>query len=341
MDHSDNNKARIRQAVSVLLLALLLATAAASSWETWWRHQGHTPLLQDDKDLWAQHRARVEHLNPARSLVVLGASRIQLAFSVPWLEAQDPPWQAVSLAINGHYPIAVLEDLAENSDYAGTVLVAVDGRGLSHWYQDMSAAWVRHYQRDFGPQRRLERRLHSALQSRLVLSGTDFNLVRRLRGWLDKQPPAHPYGRLQADRTMAADYEQADVTGLRAHFVAALAADYAERPAPSIQRWLEDLEPVRRAVERIHRRGGQVVFLRMPTADGHLELDEANYPRAQYWDRLAERVGAHTLYFADDPELAALELPDTSHIDQRDRARFMQILMRLLEEQGVLRASQP
>lgn len=324
------------QAIAVIALAALVTAGAVAAWEWHWRQRGYEPALYDDRDLWAQHRHRAVSVNQDRSFTVLGASRIQLAFSTRAFEQTLPDWHATSLAINGHYPVAVLEDLAADEDFTGVALVAIDARGLAHWYRDMSAPWVRHYRRDFGPQRRIERHLLTAAQQSLVVAGSPFNLVRRFAGWIDDQPPPKPYTTLETDRTIAADYEQADVPGLRKHFTEALAADYETHPAPSPERWRRDLDDIAQAVDRIQRRGGRVVFLRMPTADEHWHLDRENYPRERYWDLLAESVGATTIHFQDHPSLAELELPDTSHIDQSDRARFTRALVGILREQGIL-----
>lgn len=322
--------------LAALALAALVAAAALAAWEGWWRQQGYQPALQDDRDLWAAHRARVSRVEQARNFAVAGASRIQLAFSTESFERAVPSWTATSLALNGQYPFAVLRDLAEDPDFAGVVLVATDARGLAHWYRDMSTPWVRHYHRDFGPQRRLERRLASALQQRLVSAGGQFNLVRRVTGWLDGQSPTRHYTRLLPDRTIEADYALADVPGLRRHFIADLAGDYRRHPPPEPARWRADLEPVAEAVAAIEARGGRVVFLRMPTADEHWRLDQANYPRARYWDGLAEATGAATIHFSDHPALARLRLPDTSHIDYSDRDRFTRALVAILRERGIL-----
>lgn len=327
---------RKAQAIAVIVLSLLVAGATLGGWEWLWRQQGYEPALYDDRDLWSLHRDRASDVRQSRNFTVIGASRIQLAFSAQAFESRMPGWQATSLAINGRYPAAVLQDLAADEDFAGVLLVAVDARGLSHWYRDMSEPWLRHYYRNFGPQRRIERRLLTILQKRLVMAGSDFNLVRRLTGWLDNRPPARHYTRLLDDRTISADYQRANVEGLRQNFVRELAADYERRPAPSPTRWLADLEPIAEAVEAIRARGGSVVFLRMPTSDGHWALDRQNYPREAYWDRLAEATGTTTIHFQDYPELAGLELPDTSHIDQRDRGRFTTALTKILIERGIL-----
>lgn len=325
--------------VAVVILAGLVAVGLLAAWEIHWRQRGYEPALYDDRDYWAVHRQRVVKADQRRNLAVIGASRIQLAFSTRAFEQRMPGWTATSLAINGHYPAAVLHDLAADDDFAGVLLIATDARGLAHYYRDMSAPWVRHYRRDFGPQRRIERHLLTWLQERLVLVGGDFNLITRLIGAVRGEPPPRHYTTLLADRTIAADFDRADVAGLRRHFVDALAADYAEHPPPSPSRWRADLEPIAESVRAIERRGGTVVFLRMPTADDHWRLDRENYPREHYWDHLAPATGAETVHFRDHRGLAELELPDTSHIDRRDRERFTTTLVRILVRRGVLPGS--
>lgn len=326
----------MRRPLAVLLLAALIAGAGAAAWELLWRQQGYRPALYDDQDLWAANRTQVVAVNQNHNFVVAGASRIQLAFSTTAFASVMDGWTATSLAINGHYPSAVVADLATDKRFAGLLLVAIDARGLSHWFGDMSTPWVRHYRRDFGPQRWLERRALSFLQQRLVSAGSEFSLIRRIEGVLTGQSPPHHYTRLLPDRTIYANYQKADVTGLRKHFVASLAEDYRRHPAPSPDHWETGLSAITAAVQAIQARGGQVVFLRMPTADEHWALDREHYPREQYWNRLAEATGAVTLHFTDYPELAELELPDTSHIDGSDRGRFTRSLIDILTAAGVL-----
>src|SRR5690554_6305831 len=95
-----------KQTILVIAVALLLAAVAITGWELYWRAHGHAPTLQDDRDLWSQHRQRAVSLDQSHSLTVIGASRIQLAFSTESFEDARPGWQATLLAINGHYPTA-------------------------------------------------------------------------------------------------------------------------------------------------------------------------------------------------------------------------------------------
>ena len=86
----------------------------------------------------------------------------------------------------------------------------------------------------------------------------------------------------------------------------------------------------------IERRGGKVVFVRMPTSDEHWALDESKYPKALYWDRFAAVAEATAIHFLDVPGLAGFECPDTSHLDTRDSVAFTGRLVHELLDRGVI-----
>ena len=88
-------------------------------------------------------------------------------------------------------------------------------------------------------------------------------------------------------------------------------------------------------MRRIQARGGRVVFLREPVADEHLAIDEANYPRARYWDAYARVAPATRIDFRDEPALADFVLPDSSHIDGVDVPRFTAAMARVLARHGL------
>ena len=95
------------------------------------------------------------------------------------------------------------------------------------------------------------------------------------------------------------------------------------------------LSRLTKAVEAIRRRGGETVFLRMPTTDEHWDIDEARYPRAEFWDELAVQ-GLNTIHFRDYPELRKYDCPDTSHLNYDNAASFSRSLAQILMRKGLL-----
>ena len=118
--------------------------------------------------------------------------------------------------------------------------------------------------------------------------------------------------------------------------VAGLKAYYRDNPPVAADVWLADLAMVSAWIQRIESRGGQVVFFREPVSGESLQLDEANFPRDQYWDAYARVSPAMLIDFRDVRALTTLDLPDTSHIDGTDVPRFTTAIAGLLKARGLI-----
>ena len=71
-------------------------------------------------------------------------------------------------------------------------------------------------------------------------------------------------------------------------------------------------------------------------SEEHLGIDERAFPRELYWDAYARVAPATMIEFRDDPAFADFVLPDSSHIDGVDVARFTAALARVLERRGLV-----
>ena len=76
------------------------------------------------------------------------------------------------------------------------------------------------------------------------------------------------------------------------------------------------------AIQKIQRRGGDVILLRFPSTRLFLQHEQNYFPREQYWDAIARGTTALSIHFEDRPAVAQLSPPDGSHLDYRD-AEFM------------------
>ena len=76
--------------------------------------------------------------------------------------------------------------------------------------------------------------------------------------------------------------------------------------------------------------GARVYFVMMPKSGMVKEIDDRRFPRAEFWDRFARRVGAPTLHFDDVPAMRELVCPDGSHLDYRQRKVFTAALAEAL-----------
>ena len=90
-----------------------------------------------------------------------------------------------------------------------------------------------------------------------------------------------------------------------------------------LTRWLARVEE---SVARLHARGGDVFFVRTPTAGFIREHEAKSLPRAFYWDALAAHTVAATIHFEDHPSLRHFVPIDNHHLDRQQAAAFSRAL---------------
>jgi hypothetical protein len=322
------------------IAALAIVAVLCAGYEGLLRGRGYVPSVQDDPDLWSIQFDKVR-ADP-HAVVLLGASRIQFAVDPALLSRLLGGRTVAMVAINGNYPLAALRALAEDERFAGLAIVGIDGRGLSKQHREMQQPWITHYRDRWSRARWVHREITTWLQAHFVFLRAAFsaaNVARRFiagYGW-----PFNDYVEMRADRVGFLDYRRTDVKAIRDRRVADLLQYYVDNPAPDAARWLSDLGEVTRWVERIQARGGRVVFFREPATDEHLTIDEAHFPRDRYWDAYARVSPATMIEFRDEPAFASFVLPDSSHIDGVDVARFTRTLADVLVRRGLVAPAAP
>ena len=321
------------------LATLALVAVAGGGLELWLRGRGYRPSVKDDEYAWAWQRVRAGDGSP-RTVAVLGASRILLAFDAATFARDAPNYKAVQLAVDGTTPAGSLIDLAGDPEFRGIALVDTTESGILVGNYARQDAYVTAYHRRFrAPGAMAERWLATAVQSRVALpSAGGMRALGAL--WQHAVWPPPPYVTTFADRTQFADFSLTSIAERRRAQLDRL-PPAGTASAADAAAWLEEALRIEPHVAAIRARGGQVVLLRMPTCDERWQFDETTTPRALYWDRLAARLttrtGAVAIHFRDYPELASLPCPDTSHIDSRDGPRFTHALIDILKRFGILR----
>ncbi|MGB5007283.1 MAG: hypothetical protein WBO39_10125 [Ferruginibacter sp.] len=105
------------------ILALVLVIAALLCWELYVRSRGFDTAFDDNTALWSDKRKMV--YEPAdKSTVFIGSSRIKFDLDIPTWE-QITGDHAIQLACVGSSPVPVLEDLANDKQFAGKLVIDV------------------------------------------------------------------------------------------------------------------------------------------------------------------------------------------------------------------------
>jgi hypothetical protein len=320
------------------LAGLALALLALGGWEAYWRTRGLPLGLIDSTQAWALQRDRV-YDDDLRPVVFLGASRSVYGLDPKVWKAQRPDDKPLMLAVNGHYPVATLLELADDEAFTGLVVVDIDSYGLLPAHHDMQRAWNDYYRQRWNWNWRMHRLLLNAWQRHSLLANPATGLWPTLkRAWTGAQIVV-PYSDVASNRAGEMRFDRTDVAALAAHFDRGVDAKIARFPAPTPQAFIAGVAPIERAVAALRARGGDVVFVNLPVQGRLVEMETRYMPRAQYWDAFAALPGIRAIHYEDVPVWNALVLPDRSHVKREDRAALTTGLVTALQQRGWLKTS--
>ena len=315
------------------LLMLLLTGLAFGSEEAFWRSRGHRPSVTDRKELWHFWRSQVYDDD---TIVLLGTSRMLGAFSSEAFGERFTHRKFVQLAIPGNRsPVGLLQQLLTDEQFQGVIICSVLPPGL------MSSSWGGQVQWCGEPPQPADLwnvAAYSFLQDRFLILSSELSLQNRIRSTLGADSCSGPdYSRKHFDRTVTFDFSKiANLESLQEKRTRYFQREYRALEMPSPQSLLGGMAVVESMMRRLQDRGGQVVFVRLPSSGSHLKLEEYYHPKHEYWDQFAAATCAVCIHFQDVPTLRGFECPDNSHLDYRDARRFTRRLLHELSRRGVL-----
>jgi hypothetical protein len=318
----------------VALLALLLCGSALSAWEFRMQALGLLPGdLGDGSGFWAVERRRIDQAGP-QSVVILGSSRILFDTDLNELEAITGR-TAIQLALPGTSPRAFLQDLAENTDYRGLVLIGVTPTAFFRLRPGLMDSALE-YARTETPSQRFSHRLFLGLARTFGFIDADYTLIKLLRNhpYVEREGVEGPYGEVWKIATNGPGRQtflwsriESDPY-LREHARLAWGGFRGDPIADGDIRSV--IAAMRRDIQRIRERGGQVVFIRPPSGGPLRDNENKRVPRAWGWDRLLRETGASGIHFEDYPAMQGLDLPEWSHLSRSSAIRFTRAFAPLL-----------
>lgn len=327
---SSDQKSRPCAWLKIVAAGFIIAIVLLCTWETFWRASGYTPSIEDDLGIWAIQRQVLEDEEPP-SVVLLGSSRMQLDVDPKIIQAESG-LRTLMLAIDGSSPLPVLADLAKKSSFNGLVLCSF----LPQWLGDgdsgksRSAKWARKFHQkkwSFW----IETRLSMFMQSNFVFRYPGLLPGKLWEKYLEGKTPNPPYAPMRSDRYRPADYAKSDISQLRLARIKRQREIVAAAQPLNAQEFSTRISEINAMVHQIEKRGGRVIFLRLPSCAEILELEEQTWPRRQYWNRFAENTTARTIHFTDHYELSRFDCPDGSHLDNREAKSFTRSLVDILD----------
>lgn len=317
--------------------ALLLVLVCVVAWETFWRSRGFAPSVTDDATLWVAARRELEPANRDQ-IVLVGSSRTQVDID-PGAFTSATGWgKPIQLAVTMGPTVPVLENLAKESEFEGIVIAEVNPVIFFASLRVLDEIIERYVDRSrtLTPADIIELRLSTFIQQLLTarlpaLSAPELGKAFERGRW---PRPAHYT--VDRDRYQSMDFGKLPGLAARNRRIAAARAVSKVlfyEPRELTKRFGE----IATLVETIEARGGEVIFVRLPTNGHILENERQLVPRDRYWDVFAAQSRSLTIHFEDYLELTSFIAPDGEHLDHRDAVAFSKRLGEVIQSERTKR----
>jgi hypothetical protein len=328
------------------IIALFVTVIMMSSWEAYWRSDGSVPGYRNDDGLWAIERRRIND-GEGDGTVIIGSSRIYFDTQLDAWE-QESGERPIQLAQAGTSPLTIMEDLANDPDFTGSLVVGVAPQLIFTGFETYSGLVTR-YERET-PTQWLGQRISMLVEPYLAFYQTDYSLftvirrqpwparegvfadedVRRLAIY-DKDRNARLYTKVLTDDVYLETIKR---VWMQYHRPIDTLSD--EEIAGGIENRGNQIARAVAAVEKLNARGIDVTFVRNPS-EGHYDMAEPMYfPRAEAWDVLIADSGELGIHWLDHEELQGFRLAEWSHMEVSEAERYTKALYHVIQRERAL-----
>ena len=328
---------------AIFFAAVMMTVLMLGGWEWYWRDYGATPAYRNSDALWAMQRRRID-AGEGDATVLIGASRILFDVQLPvWerLAGRRP----IQLAIEGTSPLFALEDLADDPNFTGRLIVGVAPDIYFSGFQYRKTVY-KHFLEETPSQRAGQWLSMHLIEPFVAFYDPDYALITVLKrqAWASREGvpmrrDVRKISVMEADRNTHL-WSKVENDPQYRELARTIWAQNFNRPPPTVEQAAESArvleEQIARsaaAVAKLRARGVQVIFVRPPSDGEFLAYEDRVFPRASTWDPLLDRTGAPGIHFQDYPELQGMYLPEWSHLCFADAERFTAALYRLVERE--------
>ena len=312
----------------------LMVTLLMSAWE--WNARTNLGLRAGDIDDSPQAWAEARRAADSAQVAIVGDSRILFDTDQARFQALTGvrPAQASFVGTDSR---ALLEHFANDPKFHGLLLVGMaDTMYFGMPVIGLGADGIHNYRKYDKPAQVSGLYIDRWLQKYLAFMDADYRLSKMLPKWdhgwrkgvdspyddvwkIEEVFPGRQY--FMWDQIQTNKYLQAHARAAGGGF-----------KGPPIPPWLANKVIARsaEAVRRIRARGGDVIFIRPPSAPELRVNEQQRIPKTLGWDRLLVGANAKGIHFDDLPQAQNLELPEYSHLSRKCAAVFTDAYVRRL-----------
>ncbi len=319
--------------IMIFVAAVLVAAIAALEVNARENIGLHAGDLDNSEISWSDEKLRAAGAPAA----IVGDSRILFDTDLDRFEALTGV-RPIQLAIHGTSALTLLETMADDKDFKGVLIV---GLADTMFFQpfDGYGGYVKKWHEYRAPYRIVSNEIDHVLQRRIAFLDSNYRLsVLAHRLDRDYRPgvegPADDIWKLQEvgehRQTWMWDRVEYDPKW-RARTRWAWKG-FKEKFPFTPQLIAKGMKRAKAAVDKIRARGGDVVFIRPPSAPELRVNEEAQVPKAKGWDVLLKTTNAVGIHIDDLPAAQGLTLPEWSHLSRKCSRVFTDAYVRRLTE---------
>ncbi|MBP0903930.1 hypothetical protein ACFSKN_05655 [Mariniflexile gromovii] len=335
-----------------LLMAIALSVISLGAWELYWRSQGKTPNLDDNKDLWAVQRAKGNKAT-ADDVILTGSSRVLFDIQLNEWE-KETGIRPIQLATAGASPLPIFSDIVNNTNFKGTVLVGVTPPLFFSTTYPLADPWYRAQNRtDYFQKRTYAQRfnhlLSIPLQKNLALISTSeekwndnfdlktlINNIRIGERIPQEMPPFYRFDNIDLDRNVEMTPRTVNDTAFANTHKKVWGFFGKVSPPPDKKSTMDFFV---NDAKKFMERGGKIILLRCPSTGGFRMGEKMVTPRAEFWDKLVDTLAVPSYHFEDYEPFKNLDCPEWSHLSAKDARFFTTELVKILKADGALTKS--
>lgn len=313
----------------VLVLLLLIG------WELLARKMHHQPggYLSGMDAMWAQERRKLDIPDNKIRVVLTGSSRMLWAADLNIMEKKFGT-RPLQLSLPGTSPALFVKDIVENTSFDGLILVGFTPF-LFNWLTEGhfgKDAFQRYHSES--PAQWLSTKLHDPLAKNLGFVDEGFSLFELIdhysalperknskilnqQGWklgnifddrqTDMWAPVEQEGSFDNEQILNFWRPGLDLNKVKT----------PEEMAKMVEEAIAFFGPL---VTKLQKRGGDMVFIRMPSKGLYLERDIKTNHRENLWLPIVNALNIPAINTMDFPELSSdLEIPEWSHLSRKSQ----------------------
>ena len=332
-----------------LIIAIILCFICLTSWEFYWRSKGYNPNIDDNKDLWAIQRAKVNKASKD-NVLLLGSSRVLFDVQLNEWE-QKTGIRPIQLASAGASPLPIFSDIVNNTGYNGTIVVGVTPPLFFSTTFPLADPWKRaqsrvdhFYDRTYAE--RLNHYISIPLQQNLVLMSTseeewtnnidlktllsNLKIGNRIPEGI---PPFYQFDDITLERNVSMTKRTVIDTAFANTIKKVWYFFGSTAPPPdkesTIKFFIKD-------ANKFIAKGGNLILVRCPSTGGFRAGENMGVPKDQYWDDLLSKLNVKGYHFEDYKQLKNFECPEESHLSATDAKTFTSELVKIMMNDGAI-----